>query len=410
MAMNLKIAWRNIWRNPRRSLLTMTAIAFAAALLIVMLSWQFGSYAAMINSSVRLRTGHIQVQAAGYMKDREIRQVVADPAAVLAVMKNTPGITAFTCRANAFSLVASSDRTYGAMITGINPAKEARVSTIRDLIRQGRYLSPSDADVAIIGSRLAKNLKIKTGSSLTLLGQGRDGSVAASVVRVAGIFSTGIDALDRHTIYIPLNAFERIYSMNGAVHEVVAMCDSLYDVSTANAYLTKHLAAASRGLSVLDWEELMPGLVEAIKMDFVSGLIFWIILVLVVAFSILNTFLMAIFERTREFGVMMALGTTPARLMRLLFFESALMTAMGVLLGMGVGSIVTLVLQHVGIDISGASEILAHFGISGRIYPQLSVPSALIGPGIVLVITLVIALYPAIRIRRLTPVKALAHV
>ena len=408
--MDLKMAWRNIWRNPRRSLLTMTAIAFAAMILVVMLSWQFGSYAAMINSSVRLRTGHLQVQAAGYMKDHEIRQVVSDPAAVCAVMKTAPGITAYTCRANAFSLVASTDRTYGALITGIDPAKEAHVSSIRDLIRKGRYLSSSDIDAAIVGSRLARNLKVSVGDTLTLLGQGKDGSVAAGVVRVTGIFSTGIDELDRNSIYIPLTAFQSIYSMGGAVHEVVALCDSLYDVSAAKAYLAKHLHAAASGLSVLDWEALMPGLVEAIKMDFVSGLIFWVILVLVVAFSILNTFLMAIFERTREFGVMMAMGATPGRLTRLLFFESFGMTAMGVLFGMGLGISITLVLQHVGVNISGASEILKHFGISGRIYPHLSVASALIGPGLVLVITLGVALYPALRIRRLMPVQAMTHI
>ena len=151
----------------------------------------------------------------------------------------------------------------------------------------------------------------------------------------------------------------------------------------------------------------MPGLRQGIEMDLISGFIFYLILILVVAFSILNTFLMAIFERTREFGVLMAIGTRPGRLMRLVLLESALMTAVGIAGGILLGCLVTLYFQTHGIALSGAGELLRQYGIPGRIHPQLSVLSAFIGPAAVLLITVAAAFFPALRLRRLKPVEAM---
>jgi ABC-type antimicrobial peptide transport system permease subunit len=156
--------------------------------------------------------------------------------------------------------------------------------------------------------------------------------------------------------------------------------------------------------------ELMPGLVEAIKMDLVSGFIFYLILIVVVAFSILNTFLMSILERTKEFGVLMAIGTTPGRLTRLLLMESVGMTVLGVVAGIITGSLITWYFQVHGIHISGTTELMRQFGLPDRIFPRLSVLSVSIGAGIVLVITVLTALYPALKVRRLRPVEAMTAV
>jgi ABC-type lipoprotein release transport system permease subunit len=178
--------------------------------------------------------------------------------------------------------------------------------------------------------------------------------------------------------------------------------------ATQNAL--KKTAGQQHPLVVLDWEELMPGLRQAIEMDLVSGLIFYLILILVVAFSILNTFLMAIFERTREFGVLMAIGTTPRRLTKLLLIESLSMTMIGIVTGIFLGCLITWYFQIHGLEISGTSELLSQFGISGRLYPKLSLLSAAIGPAMVLVITFLAALYPALKVRGLRPVEAMTHI
>lgn len=404
MSIDVKMAWRNIWRNPRRSILTISAIAFASLLLVFMLSWQFGSYETMIDSAVKIHTGHLQVQAKGYNDKKSIRMVVPDPAPIANILNKTPNVAAYTFRANAFSLISSNERTYGIIVVGIDPVREADVSTLKKLIRHGSYLSEDDTDQALMGDLLAGNLKVGLGDELTVLGQGRDGSVAATVVKVKGIYKSGQDDFDRSSIHIPLKNFQDVYAMRGAVHEVVALGKSLDDLEEIKKTVTAGIEKTDKkhSLAVLDWMELMPGLIECIQMDMYSGFIFYLILIIVVAFSILNTFLMAIFERTREFGVLMAIGTTPGRLSKLLLIESITMTMAGIIIGIIAGSLITWYFQVHGIVISGTSEIMRQFGMPERIYPKLSIISASIGPAAVLVITFLTALYPAIKVRRLS--------
>jgi ABC-type lipoprotein release transport system permease subunit len=403
------MAWRNIWRNPRRTILTICAIAFASLLLVFMLSFQFGSYETMINTSVKIQTGHLQVQAKEYQEKKNIRYVVPNPSEVAAILDTIPNIESYTFRGQAFSLISSNERTYGVAVTGIDPVREAEVSRLKSLVREGAFLSPEDTDQALVGKLLAQNLRVNLGDELTVIGQGRDGSIAATVVQVKGLFSSGIGGFDRGAIHIPLQTFQEVYSMQGAVHEVVVIANALRNIETAKHTILTGLASlgTKKPLRVLDWNELMPGLRQSIEMDLVSGLIFYLLLVLVVAFSILNTFLMAIFERTREFGVMVAIGTTPGRLTKVLLIESMTLTAIGIVAGIIIGSLITLYFQAHGIDISGASELLSQFGITGRMYPKLSWLSALSGPLAVLIITFFAALYPAIKVRMLQPVEAM---
>ena len=412
MSIDSKMAWRNIWRNPRRTILTISAIAFASTLLVFMLSFQLGSYGAMINASVRIHTGHLQVQAKGYQDKKSMRLVVPDPVAVGGILDKVPEVDAYTFRANAFSLASSKERTYGIIVIGIDPVRETRVSTLKKLIRQGSYLVKGETDQALVGELLAKNLRVGLGEELTILGQGRDGSIAATVIKVKGIYSSGMDEFDRSSIHIPLKIFQEVYSMRGAVHEVVAIGTSLRDVSEMKNATRTGLRKLDQKhpLVALDWDEIMPGLLQAIEMDLVSGIIFWFILIVVVAFSILNTFLMAILERTREFGVLMAIGTTPRRLTKLLLIESTAMTVIGIVIGIIAGCLLTWYFQVHGLDLGGTSELMSQYGISGRMYPQLSLITALSGPGTVLLITFLTALYPAFKVRRLRPVEALRSV
>ena len=412
MSIETKMAWRNIWRNPRRTILTVCAITFATVLLVFMLSFQFGSYETMINTSVKISTGHLQVQAEKYQEKKSIRFVIPKPQAIAGIVDQIPEVAAYTFRGQAFSLISSKDRTYGVVVTGIDPQNEGNVSRIKKLIHVGNFLDAEDANQALVGKLLAQNLRVQVGDELTLLGQGRDGSIGATVVQVKGIFGSGIDEFDRSAIQIPLTTFQDIFSMDKAVHEVVIIGKSLSDVSRIKAQLNDALLVLnnSKPLKTLDWQELMPGLRQAIEMDLVSGLIFYGLLIIVVAFSILNTFLMAIFERTKEFGVLMAMGTTPRRLTKILLIESMSMTLIGIITGICVGIGITYYFQIYGIDFSGGSELLSHFGITGRMYPKLSLLSVSIGPFMVLFFTFFAALYPALKVRRLRPVEAMTAV
>jgi ABC-type lipoprotein release transport system permease subunit len=409
--MDTKMAWRNIWRHPRRTILTISAIAFATGLLVFTVSMQMGAFETMINSTAKINMGHLQVQAADYYEKRDMRLVVEDSAAVGEILDETPGVEAYTYRAGAFSMVASGERTVGALIIGIDPEREARVSTLSKTIRHGEYLSDDDSNGAIIGDLLARNLRVGLGDELTVMGQGRDGSVAATLLTVKGINKSGLAAFDRASIHISLKNFQEVYSMRGAVHEVVMISETIRHIPKMKEHIQAGIGNIDPAvpLAVLDWKELMPGLYDAIMLNIISRMIFYLILVTVVASSISNTFLMAVFERTKEFGVMMAVGTTPRRLTKILLVESINMTLVGIMAGIILGSLVTLYFQAHGIDFSASEELASKFGISSRIYPRLSFLSASAGPSLVFVITALAALYPALRIRRLRPVDALTY-
>ena len=402
---DLLLAWRNVGRNPRRSGLTMLAVAFAATLLVFMLSFQFGAYEDMINASVKLNTGHLQIQAAGYNAKPEIRKTVNDPAGVAQAARKVSGLVGVSTRSRAFVLAASDHRTRGAMVIGVDPDTEPTVSTLPAQIQSGRYLRKDDPGAAVIGTLMAERLKVTVGNELTLLGQAKDGSVAATVVRIVGIYKAGIDEFDRSSLQVSLAEFDQVFYMQGAVHTVVVLVERLGDIAAAKRALTQEKELA--GLAILDWEELMPGLKQSIQLDLVSGIIMYILLIIVVAFSILNTFLMAIFERTREFGVLMAIGTRPGRLVRLVLAESMAMTFVGLAVGMILGAGITLYFSIHGIGLGQAGELMSQYGISNRLYPRLSWLSLLAGPAAVLVITFITALYPALRIPRLKAVEAM---
>jgi ABC-type lipoprotein release transport system permease subunit len=409
--MDTRMAWRNIWRHPRRTILTISAIAFATGLLVFTVSMQIGAFETMINSTAKINMGHLQVQAVDYFEKRDMRLVVENPAAVGEIFDGTPGIEAYTYRAGAFSMVASGERTVGALVVGIDPEREARVSTLSKTLREGEYLSADDYSGALIGNLMAEKLRVGLGDELTVMGQGRDGSVAATLLTVKGIYRSGLAAFDRSSVHISLSNFQEVYSMRGAVHEVVAISETIRDIPEMKEHIRAGITDidSKAPLAVLDWKELMPGLYDAIMLNIVSRMIFYLILVTVVASSISSTFLMAVFERTKEFGVMMAVGTTPRRLTKILLVESINMTLVGIAAGIVLGTVVTAYFQAYGIDFSGAGEIVDQFGIPARIYPRLSLISLSAGPMLVFVITSLAALYPALKIRRRRTVDALSY-
>ncbi len=399
------LAWRNIWRNPRRSILTMLAIIFATTLLVFMLSFQFGAYDDMIDSSVRLNTGHLQVQQSGYQDRPAVRKAVEDPEAIKTRLIAIDGVEAVTFHSESFVLLNAEKRSKGLMVTGVLAEDEMRLSSLPDQLIRGSYLAESDSGVGVIGALAASHLKLDVGDECVFLGQGRDGSVAAAALQIKGIFRTGIEQYDRAAMQIPLADFDTIFSMAGSVHRIMITADQLSEVPRI-AKLARGLPE-TQGLDVLTWEELNPGLKQSIELDLISGIVMYVILVVVVAFSILNTFFMAIFERKKEFGVLMSIGMKPGRLVRLMLLESMSMTLAGLIIGVALGIGCTMLGSVYGISIGDADEFMAQYGIPERLYPTLSWASVLIGPVLIWVVTFFTALIPVIRIPRLHPVEAM---
>ena len=402
------LAWRNIWRHPRRTLLTIAAMVFADTLLVFMLGLQFGQYRMMIDNSLRVFTGQMQVQANGYLDEPHMYRSIADADALAQAIRARTQLDAVSVRGYGFALVSSDTRTIGAQISGVDPLHEPRVSTIPGLIKQGRYLEGTDSNEIVIGSTLARNLRIEPGDELTILGNDRDGSIAATVAPVVGIFESGSRDLDRHMLSMPLDTFRDVFSMGEQAHSIVIGGER--DKADSIAAATEDALQDRDALRLLDWETLMPGLKQAIQADFTSAWFMYAVLIVLVAFGMLNTMLMSVLERTHEFGLLLALGVRHGKLGRMIITESALLAIIGMLLGILAGGLLTWYFLVNGFSYPGMEEMGERFNIPSVLHPEVSLRSLLPGPLAVFIATLLASLYPIWHMRKLRPIEALQAV
>jgi ABC-type lipoprotein release transport system permease subunit len=407
--LTLRMAWRNLWRHSRRTWLTATAMIFSNVLLVFMISLQFGSYEVMISNTLRAFSGHLQIQAEGYNDNPKMRSSVPDVETLAAQARaDLPGASV-AARAVGFALASSEQRSFGIQVTGVQPGFEPAVSTIPGLVTEGRYLSDPAAAEIVIGSVMARNLKVVAGDEMTLVGSGRDGSFAAGVVTVAGVFESGMTDMDRSFAHVPFAYFQDTFFMEGHGHAVVVTLDGLDQVADTRAAL-ESLVQDRPGLAVLDWDALNPGLKQAIQADLSSAWMMYGVLIVLVAFSVLNTQLMSVMERTHEFGVISALGIRPRRLAGLVMLETALMAFLGLLLGLFLGWLLALYFHVNGFSYPGMEEAAARFNLPDRVYPAITPLSMLLGPLVVFLFCLLAAVYPALRLFRLRPVDAMRAV
>lgn len=404
--MIVSLAWRNIWRQPTRTWLSLIGMGFTSMLLVFVLSFQFGSYDTMKSSMLQISDGFGQFQPVGYKDDPEIGKVIPDPDALIAQVAAVKGITDVTSRGNGFALLASGERSFAAAVIGIDPANEGKISTITGLVKQGRALTVVDTNAIVLGDGLARNLRVGLGDPITMLGSGTDGSVAADVLTLVGIFKSGVPDLDRQIAHMPLERFKDTYLMEGAAHVVALTGDDLMDVERAEKSL--RAIAADNDLVYLNWAELRPEVQQAISFDMSTAMLMYATLVIVVVFIILNTLYMSVLERTREFGVLLAIGMKPGQIGRMVWMEMIFLSAVGSGIGIILGVIITGIFQNTGIAIEGMDELYAEWGLPSRFYPAMTVGRVLMGPGAIVVSIAVLGVIPYRRVLGLEPVKAMA--
>jgi ABC-type lipoprotein release transport system permease subunit len=409
VTLNLRMAWRNLWRHSRRTWLTASAMIFSNVLLVFMISIQFGSYDMMISNTLQAFSGHLQVQQESYNDNPKIRASIPDIEGLEAELVEALPAAHITARATGFALASSEQRSFGVQIIGVQANRETAVSTLPGLVGQGRFLEDDLAPEIVLGSIMARNLRVSLGDEITLLGSGRDGSFAAGVVTVVGIFESGSSDMDRSFAEVPLGYFQETFYMGDHGHSIAIAVDSLEEVAAAQA-IAENVIEDLEGLAVLDWNELHPGLRQAIQADLSSAWFMYGVLIILVAFSVLNTQLMSVLERTREFGVITALGIKPRKLASLVMLETALMSMIGLLIGVFLGWLVATYFNSVGFSYPGMEEVAERFNLPGKMYPSVTVFSMMLGPVVVFLFCLLAAIYPALRLFRLQPVEAMRAV
>ena len=409
MTITLRMAWRNLWRHKRRTWLTVGAMIFSNLILVFSISLQLGSYRMMIDNSLKSYTGHMQIQREGYNDEPKMRSSIDAIIPLADQLRSELGSDTVAARGVAFAMTSSEERSYGLQIVGVEPGYEPKVSTLPGLINKGSYFTDTHAEEIVIGDVLARNLRVDIGDELTLLGSGHDGSFAAGIAIVTGIFDSGVTEIDRSMAQLPIGYFQNLFGMDGSGHNIVINAPELSQVSAIQSAVTGMLAD-NEELVVLDWELLQPGLKQAIQADFTSAWFMYAVLIVLVAFSVLNTQLMSVLERTREFGVMMALGVKPARLGSLVITETVVMSVLGLAIGAVLGIVMTWYLSIVGFSYPGMEDMAERFNLPDRMYPSLSFISIMLGPSVVFLFSLLASIYPAVRLFFLQPVAAMRAV
>lgn len=404
----IQIAWRNILRNRVRSLITICAIGFGLGAMIFLRGYIDGAHVQMKENFTGLLMGHIQIHAQGFEKNVNISRNIRNPESIASVLKQVPSIKAFTKRVRCFCLYGTAENSVGGMIIGIDPESEIKVSSIHKSVIRGRFIAEGEDHAIVLGQSLLENLGIDLGDKVIMMAQAYDGTLGADAFRVVGVMKTGVEDIDRSLGLVSLDALRTTLVLGNRVTDFVIRVWDFDLIPLTYSKLSN--ALDTEKLEIMTWEQISPTLKQWMDFDDAFACVFLLIVLVVIVAGILNTILMSLLERTREFGVMMALGTKGSQLATIVGIESFLLGLIGMLAGTGFGVFVTSIFSRIGIPISTAvKEAMASFFMSDTIYPVLVTDHVLSSSLVVLIASVLISIYPAWKTSRLVPVEALRH-
>jgi ABC-type lipoprotein release transport system permease subunit len=406
-----RIAWRNLWRNPRRTLITAFAMAFGMAMMVFTVALLQGFKGQMERYATILGPGHVQLHHPRYLEEHSLYESFAGPEQTSAAAEAALGAAGYNGlaapRAFATALVSSGSRSAGAQVWGIDPAREAKVTELHRHLAEGGFLAPGRRGELVIGTGLARTLGVKPGDEVVVLTQAADGSLGNALYTVRGVLLPLGEAMDRGGVLMDLSDLDELAALGGRAHEVAVRLPDPAMPEDAAAAL-KAAAGPLAGLDVRTWKQAMPEISETIRLYDVSQFITLLIIYAAAALIIMDSQLMALFERTREIGVLRALGMGPVPVGMLVLWETVFVSLISLATGAAGGALLSSTMRN-GWDISKAG---GSFSFSGVVFePVLRTEltwSSFVQPAqVMLLVALLAAVYPVIRAVRITPMAAI---
>jgi len=405
----LKIAWRNVWRQRRRTLLIAIAMGVIMALLVLFDGVIVGFEQSIYGNAIQLLGGNIQVHAPGYSQKTGQKPLLplANPEGIVQAAEANPNTVVAAKRIVTNGLVTNREGAFSVSIIGVETDKEARISPVAENISAGRYLNPDDGDLIVIGQGLATAMDITVGDRIIMAGGSLYEQTRQRTMTVVGIYDVGVPSVEKNTIYMSLAEAQNLFGLSGQVTEIVVSLDQIGQEPGVVAQINRE----QPGYEVETWVNSMPELKQTMDMKTSVMGVFGVIMLCVAAIGILNLLMMAVFERTREIGIIGALGLKPREITLLFLLEGILIGIMGAVLGTVLGLALTGVLGMVGIDYSQFADLTEYTAlITGKIYPEI-VPLKVLNHALTLaIIAAIAALYPAREAARREPAEALHYV
>jgi ABC-type lipoprotein release transport system permease subunit len=404
------MAWRNTWRQRRRTLLTMSTIALGLALILLYWGLTDGTVQQMIESTARMGSGHVVIQQAGYHDSPEVERYLSgaqaqDAEAWLADMRASAPIAHVTRRTFASGLASSADGSAGVLVVGIDPERERSASRFADQVDAGRFLQPGDEGYVLPGAGVARRLAVGADDRVVLMAQSTTGDLESILVRVIGTVRTGLPDLDDRIVLVPISDAQRLLGLGAGVHQVAAL---LHDAG-ASAPLAAAGRARLQGVEVLDWSGAHPELIDMVRLLAVRNTFMSLLVFTLVAFLVFNTLLMAVMERRRELSLLDAVGLSPGRRFAMVMAEAAVIAVLASAAGFALGFAGHWYLATEGLAMGallGEDVAIAGTVLDPVLYSHLSAARIAQTLGLVFAMTLVLALVPA---RRATRPGDIAH-
>lgn len=409
MLLYLRLAWRNVWRHRRRTLIVVLAIGFCLAMMMMYDGLVTGFEQAIYGNAVQVLGGNIQIHAAGYSEKTGQSPLLALPndREIVAAARQQPQVALASRRIQTSGLTTSAEGAFGVSIIGIEPESEQTTSLEAQNIVAGRYLTAADADQIFIGQGLADTMEIGVGDRITLVGRDVHKQMRKRTMTVAGIFDIDMPEIEKRSVYISLAEAQELYGLGDQSTEVAI---SLHKIGEEDAVI-QALAPVLAGSESQTWASNFPEMMNALRSKSKVMDIFSVIIVFIAGIGILNMLLMAIYERTREIGVLAALGMKPRQISLLFLLEGGMMSLVGLAFGLCLGLGFNFLFQQVGIDYSAFTSMTEYTAlISTNIYPTLGLEKIVQRALVIVVIALICSFYPAREAARTEPAQALHFV
>ena len=397
------LAWRNIWRNKKRSLIIIAAIAVGLCCGLFASAAMFGMYDSIITTTIDRDLGHFQIHSKAYEDEKLITDTIPHLQDILARLQTEKNVKGVSSRLLAEGMAASAATSNGVRILGIDPHKEQNVTTINKQITAGNYFGEEWKNQIVIGEKLADNLGVKVRSKVVLSFQGLDGSIIYGAFRVTGIFRTESSLFDKANVFVKENDLFGLLNSGKLSNEIVVRLSSVQMVDSVYIPVSKEYPE----LSVKYWGDLAPELKLIYEMTMTQMNIFLGIILFALLFGITNTMLMSVMERIREFGVLMAVGMKRSRVFMMIILETISLSFIGGIGGLILGAAIIEYFRNVGINLSAFTEGLSQWSIGTQLYTYLPISFYL--PVVLMILATAVAgaFYPAIKAIRLKPAKAI---
>ncbi|GAB4541941.1 MAG: ABC transporter permease [Anaerolineales bacterium] len=409
MQLYLRLAWRNVWRHKRRTIIIMAAMGLSLALMMMYDGLIDGFNQAIYGNAIRVLGGNIQVHAEGYRAKFENNPLLplADDTAVIHAALAQSNVISATRRIQTGGLATSRAGAFSIRIIGIEPEAEAPISLIAQRISAGVWLNGADQDAVLIGRGLADQMNVSVGDRITVVGSDIHKQNRQRTMTIIGIYDIGLPSIEKTTVYISLAEAQALYGLDGKSSEVQINLEKLGQEDQA----VRALAPMLPGYEVASWKENYPELESAINGKSAVMNVFGVIIIAIAGIGILNLLLMAIYERTREIGLLGAMGLKPRQIAALFILEGAFIGVAGALTGAALGILLNAALGQVGLDYSSYANIAEYMAlINGKVYPSLGVNHLLNRMATVVVISTLAAWIPAREAARREPAEALHYV